>query len=470
VLCQLDTLRRQFPSSIRKTLNELPTSLDETYERTLQRIPKEQRHRVHRLFQCLVAAIRPLRVEELSEIFGIEFDRDTAPEVMEAWRSENPEEAILSVCSTLIAIVDDHEGSKTVRFSHFSVNEFLTSDHIRTSKVGDICNFHIPIDTAHTILARACLTVLLQFDENMDKKRLASFPLAFYAAQNWFNHAKYEGVAPRVQDAMELLFDSRKPYLAAWVWIYDVDPFRVGQSIDTLADRPSHPEATALYYAVSCGLCELAEYLISTRGEDVNAKCGARGTALHAASRKGHLDAVSLLLDHGIDVNITNEANKTPLCVAYDGGHLEVMELLLDHGAAPDMPSGDVGLFLIHYASLDGQDAVVSLLLHHNADVNAAGVDNYTPLHFASSNGHMDVALILLNHGADINAISDVGTSLNFASLCGHIDVVDLLLASGADVEIRAPHCKTPFQVATRMGHIGIEQLLLVYGAQIENV
>jgi ankyrin repeat protein len=470
VLCQLDTLRRQFPSSIRKTLNELPTSLDETYKRTLQRIPKEQRHQVHLLFQCLVAAIRPLRVEELSEIFAIETDRDTASETLEGWRSENPEEAILSVCSSLITVIDDHEGSKTVRFSHFSVNEFLTSDHIRTSEDGDICSLHIPIDAAHTILAQACLRVLLQFDENMDKKRLASFPLAFYAAENWFNHAKYDGVAPGVQGAMELLFDSRKPYLAAWVWIYDVDRFRVGQSIDTLADRPSHPEATALYYAVSCGLSELAKYLISTRGEDVNAKCGARGTPLHAASRKGHLDAVSLLLDHGVEVNITNEANRTPLCVAYDGGHLEVIQLLLEHGAAPDTPSGDVGLFLIHYASLDGQDAVVSLLLHHNADVNAVGADNYTALHFASSNGHMDVVQILLNHGADINAISDVGTSLNFASLNGHIEVVDLLLEGGADVEIRAPHCKTPFQIATQMGHIGIEQLLLMYGARIEKV
>ncbi|KAH9985039.1 hypothetical protein BJV74DRAFT_886357 [Russula compacta] len=77
VHCQLDTLRRCMPSSIRKALDDLPTTLDDTYERALQEIPKEKRQHAHRLFQCLVAAIRPLRVEELAEIFAIEFDADT---------------------------------------------------------------------------------------------------------------------------------------------------------------------------------------------------------------------------------------------------------------------------------------------------------------------------------------------------------------------------------------------------------
>src|SRR5579863_3995084 len=275
VFCQLDRLRRCLPPSIRRILNELPTTLDETYERTLEGIPKEKKQHAHRLFQCLAAAIRPLHVEELAEIFAIEIDRDAAPNVLEGWRPENPEEAILSACSTLIAIIEDDEGSKIVQFSHFSVKEFLTSDRLGTSEVRDIRDFHIPLDAAHTILARACLTVLLQFDEKMDMERLATFPLALYAAQHWFDHAKYEGVAPRVQDAMEHLFNPTKPYLASWVWTYDVDWARSwGQNPQEVADRPSLPKANALYYAVSCGLRGLAEYLISTHGEDVNAKCG----------------------------------------------------------------------------------------------------------------------------------------------------------------------------------------------------
>ena len=74
------------PSSIRKALDELPITLDDTYERVLQEIHKEKWQHAHRLFQCLVAAIRPLRVEELAEIFAIRFDQESALDLMEGWR------------------------------------------------------------------------------------------------------------------------------------------------------------------------------------------------------------------------------------------------------------------------------------------------------------------------------------------------------------------------------------------------
>ena len=155
------------PSSIRKALNELPTTLDETYERALQGISKEKRQHAHRLFQCLVVAIRPLRVEELAELFAIELDPDAGPNLKDEWRPENAEDAVLSACSTLIAITEN-EGSKIVQFSHFSVREFLTSDRLRNSEIGNIRHYHISLDAAHTILARTCLTVLLQLDENVE--------------------------------------------------------------------------------------------------------------------------------------------------------------------------------------------------------------------------------------------------------------------------------------------------------------
>jgi hypothetical protein len=38
VFCQLEVLRHCFPSSVRQILEELPESLDETYERILKEI------------------------------------------------------------------------------------------------------------------------------------------------------------------------------------------------------------------------------------------------------------------------------------------------------------------------------------------------------------------------------------------------------------------------------------------------
>ena len=465
--CQLDTLRRCMPSSILKALNELPTTLDETYERALEGIPKEKRQHAHRLFQCLVVAIRPLRVEELAELFAIEFDQDAGHNLKEGWRPENAEDAVLSACSALIAVIEN-DGSKIVQFSHFSVKEYLTSDRLRTSEMGNVRHYHIPLDAAHMILARACLTVLLQLDENVDKKRLETFPLAFYAAEYWVDHAKYKDAALRFQDAIERLFNPSNPYLAAWTWIHDVDSNLVRETIDDLENCPTQPKATALYYAVLCGLGGLANYLITTHGENVNAECGHRGTPLHAASYKGHLDDARLLLAHGVDVNTPNSDKKTPLCSAYDGGHLDVMRLLLDHGADVDVHYDGAGP-LSHDASLYGRADVIHLLLQHNADVNFRNQVNETPLHAASIGGQTRVGLLLLEHGAVINAQDATHcTPLYDASEFGSLETVQMLLEHGADVHMRGEQDQTPFQVATSKGHVKVAQLLSEHGVEKE--
>lgn len=247
VYCQLDTLSRCFPPSIRRVVNELPATLDDTYERALQGIPKEKQEHAHRLLQCLVAAIRPLRVKELAEIFVIEFETGAALNVVEDWRPESPEEAVLSACSTLISIVDD-EDSKIVQFSHISVKEFLTSDRFRTSEIASIRHYHISLDAAHTLLARACLTVLLQLDDKMDKKWLSNLPLVWYAAQYWVRHAQFEGVASRVGNAMERFFDPKKPHLRAWTEIHDVQWEKRG-TMGELVEWYPPPRETPLYYA-----------------------------------------------------------------------------------------------------------------------------------------------------------------------------------------------------------------------------
>jgi hypothetical protein len=369
----------------------MPTTLDDTYERALQEIPKEKRQHAHRLLQCLVAAIRPLHVEELAEIFAIRFDGDRALDLMEGWRPESPDEAVLSACSTLITVEND--GPKIVQFSHLSVKEYLTSDRLRTSDVGNICNYHIRLDAAHTILAGACLTALLHLDENVDEECLGTFPLAFYAAQYWIHHAKFEDVALRIQDDMERLFNPRNPYLAASDWIYDVD----GGHVRALAKHPTPPKATAIYNASLFGLSGVANY-ICTYGEDVNAGSGRHGTPLHAASRNGHIGIVRVLLDHRADKNARGPSKWTPL----------------------------------HYASFFGHADIVQLLLDHGADINALSDARGTPLRKAIDGGHPEVVRLLLEHGADVNLsnLSAKSTGYNFVYSLLPRNIVPLVVAS----------------------------------------
>jgi len=355
-------------------------------------------------------------------------------------------------------------GSKVVQFSHFSVKEFLTSERLLTSDFENVRHYHIPFDIAHTVLVRACLTVLL--DENIDKERLATFPLAFYAAHHWVDHAKFDDVEPRIQDTLEQLFNPSKPYLMMWIWIHDMDSDWIRESIDALAEHPSSPKATALYYAALCGFIELTKYLITEHGENVNAKCGRRGSPLHAASYMGHIDTARLLLDHGAKVDL-RAYGKTPLCSAYSGGDMEAMRLLLESGAEPDVQYCSFGL-VSHHAAHKGRADVVDLLLHHKADVNAREDTDSTPLHVASIDGHLEVVKLLLENGAELDARGETSsTPLHWASKCGHADVAKFLLEQGADVNARDDTEWAPLHWAAEDGFVDVIELLLEHKADV---
>ena len=144
--------------------------MDETYDRILLGIARERQEYAQRLLQCLAESIRPLRAEELAEILAIQFEAGPVPNYDVNWRPENPEEAILSACSSLITIVD-MDSSRVVQFSHFSVKEYLTSK--RLADAGEhLSQYHILSHSAHTILAQASLSVLLALDDRISSTRM----------------------------------------------------------------------------------------------------------------------------------------------------------------------------------------------------------------------------------------------------------------------------------------------------------
>jgi hypothetical protein len=70
---------------------------------------------------------------------------------------------------------------------------------------------------AHTIVAQACLGVLLHLDENITKYSHEDFPLAYYAAEHWVDHARFENVSSKVEDGMKRLFDPSESHFSVWV-------------------------------------------------------------------------------------------------------------------------------------------------------------------------------------------------------------------------------------------------------------
>ena len=204
---------------MRRILAELPETLDATYERILQEIPKSNQLHAHRLLQCLTVAVRPLRVEELAEVLTVDFSTpEGIPKLNEALRWENQEQAVLSACSSLIAVIEDNdEDFRVVQFSHFSVKEFLTSDRLAISKIDTSRYHHILLEPAHMIMVQACLSVLLRFDFHVDEANVVDFPLAEYAAEHFGDHSEFEGVLSHILDGVNPLLDADKSHIAAWV-------------------------------------------------------------------------------------------------------------------------------------------------------------------------------------------------------------------------------------------------------------
>lgn len=219
VFCQLDKLRHCLSPRIRQALDELPETLDETYERTLLDIDKDNWAYAHRPFQCMVVARRPLHVEELAEFLAFESGDGGSLTFQEDWRPEDPRDMVLATCSSLIAIVNI-DGSPVMQFSHFSVKEYLASNRIAE---GRLSRHYIALEPAHLFVTQACLPILLQFDKHVTKKSIEDFPLARYAGQHWTDHAEFENVSSDTEYLIKCIFDPESHHFANWMRIYDTN-------------------------------------------------------------------------------------------------------------------------------------------------------------------------------------------------------------------------------------------------------
>ena len=485
-------------------MGELPETLDRTYERTLQEINKANRELAHRLFQCVAVASRPLRVGELAELLAFDFKAGPIPKFREGWRLEDPVDAVLSTCPSLLAIIDLGD-SQIIQFSHFSVKEFLTST--RLAKTNDeISRYHISITPAHTLIAQACLGTLLHPDKGHTEESVRKFALAPYAALHWVDHARSEDVSQNLEDGMDDLFDPSKPHLAIWVSLYNTE--LPSWKLLKRGERPLPTNGTPLHYATACGLHAFVKVLVVEHKHDVNSRASDNLTPLHMASLRGHEEVARTLLDGGADVAAQDEGGRTPLHVASFEGNLQVVRVLLEH-SAPTTAQDKDGSSPLHLALQTQRVEVADVLLDHDGDEGAKDEDEHgrmplhlgmqidflsyliskgasfqiardllqrgadstaqdgdgsTTLHAAMHHGHVGPASFLPEHEADATAEDKDGWN-HLALRKRHVEVVRCLVEHGADATAEDKDGSTPLYWASLKGHVEVAQFLVQHGA-----
>ncbi|KAH9046347.1 hypothetical protein EDB83DRAFT_2317680 [Lactarius deliciosus] len=437
VFCQLETLRHCLPQNVSHILRQLPATLDETYARVLKEIGKTNQNYAHRLLQCLTVTKRPLRVEELAEILALDFSAEEGiPELKENWRWKDQQEAVLSICSSLISVVGDSD-HRVVQFSHFSVQEFLTSDRLANSSV-DISCFHILPEPAHTVVVKASLGVLLQLRVD-DAQTGHRSPLAKYAAKHWADHARFENVWTRVEDGIRRLFDSAKPHFEVWCGLIyrQLHPLQFFHYYDSNKNHGS-----PLYYASLCGLYDLAAHLVAENPQFLTGLVDRNPSPLVAALRNKHFDIAELLYQRGIDLGIRDDNNQTLLHAASVGGYVDTAKWLFEHGV-PSKSQQRNHETPLYPTEVNGHEG-------YGVTVDAADDADRTPLHWASQGGYSDIARELVMRGAGV-ATKDQSfrTPLHLASYSGSAETVRLLIEHGADVALQDREHKTPLHLAS---------------------
>ncbi|CAG8899011.1 unnamed protein product [Penicillium egyptiacum] len=515
VECQLLALKRtRIRNQLDKCLRSLPRDLDETYERMLCSIDPEDIAEARLVLTLLCVSNRPLTVKELIGALAI----DVSKMQLDREGRSFSEDDLLDICLGLIelAVVEDKdfgEATTIARIAHFSVQEYLESDRI--SQQG-AAKFAIGKEPAHTEMAQICLVYLLDptlSNGEFNEAKLEMFPLAHFAAMQWFRFYNNSGKGKSDIEPLVLrLFKDQPESFLAWVQVYDIDRLLDGKYVGRLMrhnfNRATEDIPSPLYYAILLRLEHVFTALIASLGEEitidaalnthksvhekvaetlldhgvgVNAQGGVYGNALQAASCGLFGDSVQeeyykravdermvhTLLDHGADANAQGGVYGNALQAASYVGREKAVRTLLDHGADVNSQGGHYGSAL-QAASFQGHKKVVQILLDRGADVNSQGGHFGSALQAASYAGHEKVVQIILDHGAGVNAQGGFyGNPLQAASYAGHEKVVQILLDHGADVNAQGGGLGNVLQAASYVGREKVVQILLDHGADV---
>ena len=175
--------------------------------------------------------------------------------------------------------------------------------------------------------------------------------------------------------------------------------------------------------------------------------------------------SLALALALAVPVSARDSA---PVASAAQSRDVAAVRTLLKQGADVNGAQGD-GMTALHWAALNGEAELTSMLLYAGANWRATTrLGGYMPLHLAAQSGVEQVVARLLDAGADLSMRTTTGaTPLMLAAASGSASAVNLLLARGADVNAtEKAHDQTALMFAAAKGRADVVRALLARGAE----
>ncbi|KAH8833234.1 hypothetical protein DL96DRAFT_1457839, partial [Flagelloscypha sp. PMI_526] len=464
---------------LRDTIRSLPSTLTDTYEYIMSKIPDFYQKQAHMLFCILMVVKEPLALTELADLLAIDLkdpgDDQNLPVYSEDRRYQNPQRIV--GLGTALVTVFEHRNVPKLQFSHASVKEFFYSTTGKWFCVDEIF--------AHTALARAALAMQLYtrqrdwymiepIDQTLDaysecywrnnwnlhilpdapSKQLLKLQQNFYASFRWF--------APNILP----------PYLATTT-IFAMDPLTSAASlglVDLMKRMLLHRSskryldsalvgaATAKVNALTC--CDI----LLICGANVNARYTDGSSPLHFASFHCETDVVKLLLSKGADIQATGGEFGTALQAAALRGSLDTVQLLIHAGANANVETEDTTVIqsAITSSCKSGYGKeIVQLLIKHGARINGPPNRFGTALHSAAALTRLDILELLLENGAEVNVVADI-YGLNKRGTA--LDAVRMLSSGRNGMElvesVLLEHGALSREELEKSGHFDVEQIL----------
>ena len=143
-------------------------------------------------------------------------------------------------------------------------------------------------------------------------------------------------------------------------------------------------------------------------------------------------------------IDASPEHDDTALMRASRRGHIEVAAALIRAGATVDAQKRRSGITALFLSCMHGHDAVASLLLGAQANVNLQRSNGASPLYIACSKGHLPTVQHLIHARADVDlAVANGAVPLQTACVEGHAGIMRELI-SGAPPTPRPPAFRHP--------------------------